>query len=201
MNLPRDIPIAGCDEAGRGCLAGPVFAAAVILPQGFSHPLVTDSKSLTEVSRLKARDIIEKFAVTWSVQAVGPEEIDALNILQASIKAMHLALDQLIPAPDMILVDGNRFRPYKNLPYRCIIRGDSLVPSISAASVLAKTARDAYMTLLAREFPAYRWHKNKGYPTREHLEALLREGPSPHHRQSFHPTFRGLLSFPPDKPD
>ncbi|HRY32939.1 MAG TPA: ribonuclease HII [Bacteroidales bacterium] len=197
--IPPGLLVAGCDEAGRGCLAGPVLAAAVILPQGFSHPLIKDSKSLTHAKRMKAREIVLEVAVAWSVQAIEPAEIDMLNILKASITAMHRALDQLSPPPEYILVDGNRFIPYKNLPFRCIIKGDSLVPAISAASILAKTARDEYMTVLAREFPAYRWHKNKGYPTREHLEALLSKGPSPHHRLSFHPAFQGLLSFPSEK--
>jgi ribonuclease HII len=176
---------AGCDEAGRGCLAGPVFAAAVILSPGFSHPLLTDSKQLSEREREQVRAIIEREAVAWAIGRAEVEEIDRINILQASFLAMHRALEQLPVQPEHVLVDGNRFRPYGNVPHQCIVKGDGLYANIAAASVLAKTHRDAEMHRLAEQFPAYGWAENKGYPTAAHREALRQYGPTPHHRQSF----------------
>lgn len=176
---------AGCDEAGRGCLAGPVFAAAVILPPGFLHPLLTDSKQLSEREREQVRAIVEREAVAWAIGRAEVEEIDRINILQASFLAMHRALEQLPVQPEHVLVDGNRFRPYGNVPHQCIVKGDGLYANIAAASVLAKTHRDAEMRRLAEQFPAYGWAENKGYPTAAHREALRQYGPTPHHRQSF----------------
>ncbi|MCS7037855.1 MAG: ribonuclease HII [Saprospiraceae bacterium] len=176
---------AGCDEVGRGCIAGPVFAAAVILPLGFSHPMLTDSKQLSEGQREVLRAVIEQEALAWAVGRAEVEEIDRLNILQASFLAMHRALDQLSLRPEHVLVDGNRFQPYGNLPHQCVVKGDSLYANIAAASVLAKTHRDAEMRRLARLFPAYGWAENKGYPTAAHREAIRQYGPTQHHRQSF----------------
>lgn len=176
---------AGCDEAGRGCLAGPVFAAAVILPEGFRNELLNDSKQLSERQREMLRPVIEREAVAWAVAAVEPEEIDRINILNAAITAMHRALDKLEVRPEHIIVDGNRFKPYGGTPHTCIVKGDGKYMSIAAASVLAKTHRDEYMNRLAEEFPDYRWAKNKGYPTRDHYEAIARHGITPHHRTSF----------------
>lgn len=176
---------AGCDEAGRGCLAGPVFAAAVILPSGFFHPFLNDSKAMTEKHRLMLRDVICEKAIAWSVAQVENPEIDRINILNASIKAMHLALDQLQTKPGFIIVDGNRFHQYKQLGHQCIIGGDGLYASIAAASVLAKTFRDEYMVRLDKEFPQYLWSKNKGYPTLEHRAAIIKHGITPYHRKSF----------------
>ena len=176
---------AGCDEAGRGCLAGPVFAAAVILPKGFNHPLLNDSKQLSEKQRYAARQVVEQSALAWAVARVNPEEIDKINILNASFLAMHRAIDQLNPAPESLLIDGNRFNPYRDLPFHCIIKGDAKMLSIAAASILAKTYRDDYMMQLDAEYPHYLWRSNKGYPTRVHREAIQEYGPSPHHRRSF----------------
>ena len=176
---------AGCDEAGRGCLAGPVFAAAVILPKGFNHPLLNDSKQLSEKQRYAARQVVEQSALAWAVARVNPEEIDKINILNASFLAMHRAIDQLDPAPESLLIDGNRFNPYRNLPFHCIVKGDGKLLSIAAASILAKTCRDDYMMQLDAEYPYYQWRRNKGYPTRVHREAIQKHGPSPHHRRSF----------------
>ncbi|OWY20093.1 ribonuclease HII [Sphingobacteriales bacterium UPWRP_1] len=176
---------AGCDEAGRGCLAGPVFAAAVILPPGFKPEWVNDSKQLSEKQRFEARMIIEQEAVAWAIGMVSAAEIDEINILNASFLAMHRALEQLQPQPEMLIVDGNRFKPYKKLPYHCVVGGDALYASVSAASVLAKTGRDAYMQQLHHEFPAYGWFQNKGYPTAEHRQAIAKHGFCTHHRQSF----------------
>ncbi|MDD4639298.1 MAG: ribonuclease HII, partial [Bacteroidales bacterium] len=175
----------GCDEAGRGCLAGPVFASAVILKQGFRHPLLNDSKQLSKKSRDILREVIESEAVAWSVAMVDNEEIDRINILNASIKAMHLALDSLIVPPQMILVDGNRFKSYKNIPHTCVVGGDALFASIAAASILAKTHRDEYIRKLSLEFPYYGWERNMAYPTREHREAIARWGSCRYHRKSF----------------
>jgi len=175
----------GCDEAGRGCLAGPVVAAAVILPSGYSHPVLTDSKQLTHRQRELLRVEIEQSAVAHSVAMVSPQEIDRINILNASIKAMHLAIDGLNVTPEYIVVDGNRFKPYKAIPHSCIVKGDSLFLSIAAASILAKTYRDALMAKLSVEYPQYLWEKNKGYPTREHRHAIEMHGASPHHRRTF----------------
>lgn len=176
---------AGCDEAGRGCLAGPVTAAAVILPPDFSNELLNDSKQLTEHQRDTLRPIIEREALAWAVAMVSPQEIDTINILRASFTAMHRALDQLTVRPEHILVDGNRFIPYSDIPFTTIIKGDGKMMSIAAASVLAKTHRDEYMRHIALEYPHYGWEKNKGYPTRDHRAAIVAHGISPYHRKSF----------------
>ena len=176
---------AGCDEAGRGCLAGPVFAAAVILPPEFECAKLNDSKQLSEDDRDELRILIEKQALCFAVASCSPQEIDEMNILWASIKAMHKALDKLIVRPQHILVDGNRFRPYKNIPHTCIVKGDGKYMSIAAASILAKTYRDGYMKNLHTEFPVYGWAQNKGYPTRLHREAIKKYGITPHHRKTF----------------
>lgn len=176
---------AGCDEAGRGCLAGPVFAAAVILPYDFHHPLLNDSKQVPEPVRNELRTYIEAHAVAYSVARVDHEEIDRINILKASIKAMHLALDALKKRPKLLLIDGNRFYKYRRTPHECVIKGDGIYASIAAASILAKTYRDAYMQSLHDEYPQYKWNTNKGYGTGEHRQAILAHGPSPYHRRSF----------------
>ena len=176
---------AGCDEAGRGCLAGPVVAAAVILPEGFRNELLNDSKQLTEKQREELRPLIEREATAWAVALVDNEEIDRVNILKASILAMHRALDALEVRPEYILVDGNRFLPYGETPYACIVKGDGKYMSIAAASVLAKTHRDEYMRQLDKKYPAYHWAKNKGYPTHDHREAIAAHGISPLHRRTF----------------
>ncbi len=176
---------AGCDEAGRGCLAGPVFAAAVVLPAGFSHPLLDDSKKMTERGRDTLRKIIEREAVAWAVESVSAERIDCINILNASFEAMSDAVAKLSVRPELLLIDGNRFRTTLDIPHKCIVGGDGLYASIAAASVLAKTHRDEYMASLATEFPEYGWLKNKGYPTRQHREAIARHGLCPHHRKTF----------------
>ncbi len=176
---------AGCDEAGRGCLAGPVFAAAVILSQDFSHDILTDSKQLGEKDRNMLRVIIEREALAYAVARVDHDEIDRINILNASFLAMHLALEQLKIKPGLILVDGNRFKSYKNIPHHCMIKGDSRYYSIAAASILAKTYRDEYMLGLSKEHPQYDWHKNKGYPTIRHRDAVISFGLSPYHRRTF----------------
>lgn len=176
---------AGCDEAGRGCLAGDVFAAAVILPPDFSNELLNDSKQLTERQRYLLRPLIEKEALAWAVATASPEEIDKLNILRCSILAMHRAIDALKLTPQELIIDGNRFLPYKQLHHTTIIKGDGKFMSIAAASVLAKTYRDDYMLRLHQEFPCYGWDKNKGYPTRQHREAIRQNGISPYHRRTF----------------
>ena len=176
---------AGCDEAGRGCLAGPVTAAAVILPPDFEHPLINDSKQLTEHQRNLLRPIIEREAVAWAVAMVSPREIDRTNILRASITAMHRAVDQLAVRPEALLIDGNRFYPYPGIPHTTIIKGDGKILSIAAASILAKTHRDELMSRLAEQFPQYHWDKNKGYPTPDHRAAIAQYGPSEHHRRTF----------------
>ncbi len=176
---------AGCDEAGRGCLAGPVFAAAVILPKDFFHPLLNDSKQVVEERRNELRLFIQQHAIAYSVAYVDHEEIDRINILKASFKAMHLALDQLNLRPKLLLIDGNRFVKYRRTPHQCIIKGDGEYASIAAASILAKTYRDDYMRLLHNEFPHYHWNRNKGYGTIDHRNALAEYGPSPYHRKSF----------------
>ncbi|MEN9949129.1 MAG: hypothetical protein RL106_1952 [Bacteroidota bacterium] len=175
----------GCDEAGRGCLAGPVFAGAVILPDDFYHPLLNDSKQLTEKQRELLRPIIEKEAIEWAVVAVSAEEIDQINILNASIIGMHRCVDQLNTRPELILVDGNRFKPYVGIVHQCIVKGDSKFTSIAAASILAKTHRDEYMEKIDREFPMYKWSVNKGYPTKDHRAAIAEHGTTPHHRMTF----------------
>lgn len=176
---------AGCDEAGRGCLAGSVYAAAVILPKDYDNPLLNDSKKLTEKRRKVLRDQIVRDAVSWAVGVVTPEEIDKINILNASFLAMHRALDQLTIRPEAVIVDGNRFNPYHDLPYTTIVKGDSKYQSIAAASILAKTFRDEYMDSIANEYPYYDWQKNKGYPTKAHREGIREHGPSPYHRMSY----------------
>jgi ribonuclease HII len=176
---------AGCDEAGRGCLAGPVFAAAVILRKTFRHPLLNDSKQLTAQQRRELRCIVKAAAVAWAVASVDPGEIDEINILKASFLAMHRALDQLNAKPELILVDGNRFTPYPGINHKCIVKGDSKYMSIAAASILAKTYRDDYMENLADEHPQYGWLANKGYPTKAHRQAIMDYGPTPYHRRSF----------------
>ncbi len=181
----EELTEAGCDEAGRGCYAGPVFAAAVILPAGFFHPLLNDSKQVTEDNRNLLRVYIEAHALAWSVARVDHEEIDRINILKASFKAMHLALDQLRIRPRLLLIDGNRFTKYRRVPHRCIVKGDSLFASIAAASILAKTWRDEYMRQLHTEFPHYRWDSNKGYGTKKHRDAIEKYGLCPYHRKSF----------------
>lgn len=176
---------AGCDEAGRGCLAGPVFASAVILPPNFYSPLLNDSKKLKESLRYSLREEIENSALAWSVAMVGNEEIDKINILNASIKAMHLAVKNLKINPDFLLIDGNKFKPYENIPHVCIIKGDAKFFSIAAASVLAKTYRDDFMKQAHLKNPVYNWEKNKGYPTREHRHAIVENGITALHRKSF----------------
>lgn len=185
LRFQKELIEAGCDEAGRGCLAGPVFAAAVILPQRFSHPLLNDSKQLTADERNKLRPIIERKAVAWAVAMVDHEEIDRINILKASFKAMHLAVDQLATRPGLLLIDGNRFTPYFGILHHCIVQGDALYSSIAAASILAKTHRDEYMQKLHLEYPHYGWNENKGYGTPFHREQLKLHGESPFHRKSF----------------
>lgn len=176
---------AGCDEAGRGCLAGPVFAAAVILPKHFFHPLLNDSKQVTEKNRNELRKIIEAESIAFSVARIDNEEIDRINILKASFKAMHLAVDKLKKRPQLLLIDGNRFISYKKIPHQCIIKGDALFTSIAAASILAKTWRDEYMLNLHEEYPGYSWHQNKGYGTTKHRYAIEQYGPCKYHRKSF----------------
>lgn len=181
---------AGCDEAGRGPLAGPVYAAAVILPEDFQHPLLNDSKQMSEKDRDLLRPIIEKEAVAWAVEAVSPEEIDQLNILWASVTGMQRAVLRLNPRPDFLLVDGNKFRPFEGFgfnSYKTVVHGDATYSSIAAASVLAKTWRDEKMRELAKEYPQYGWERNFGYPTKEHIEAIKEFGMTPYHRRSFHP--------------
>jgi ribonuclease HII len=185
---------AGCDEAGRGCLAGPVFAAAVILPDNFCSELLNDSKKLSEKLRYDLRPVIEKEAVAWAVAMYESAEIDKVNILNASILAMHRALDMLEVRPQHIIIDGNYFKPYHNIPYSTIIKGDGKYLSIAAASILAKTYRDDYMICLHKESPQYGWHKNKGYATLFHRQALALHGVTPHHRKSFR-LFNSQLSF------
>lgn len=186
---------AGCDEAGRGCLAGSVYAAAVILPVGYQNELLNDSKQLTEKRRYELREIIQRDAVAWAVGIVTPEEIDKINILNASILAMHRALDQLQVRPEAVIVDGNRFKKYKDLPHTTIVKGDGKYLSIAAASILAKTYRDDYMNQLAEEYPQYDWRSNKGYPTKKHREAIRQYGTTPYHRMSYNLLGDGQLSL------
>ena len=187
---------AGCDEAGRGCLAGAVYAAAVILPPDFHNEQLNDSKQLTERRRYALREVIEREALAWAVGVVTPEEIDRINILNASFLAMHRALDQLQIRPQHLLIDGNRFNPDRDLPHTTVVKGDGKYLSIAAASILAKTYRDDYMHRLAEEYPLYDWHQNKGYPTRKHRDAIARYGATPYHRQSFNLLGDGQLSLP-----
>jgi ribonuclease HII len=192
-DLPRPLPAchiagrleAGCDEAGRGCLAGPVYAAAVILPDDFSHPWLNDSKQLSEARRNELRTVIERDAVAWAVASVSAEGIDKINILRASILAMHRALDALTVRPGAVIVDGNRFSPYGDLPYTTFVKGDGRFANIAAASILAKTHRDEEMRRLHTLYPAYAWDINKGYPTKAHRAAIAAHGSSPYHRLSF----------------
>ena len=194
---------AGCDEAGRGCLAGSVYAAAVILPEGYENELLNDSKQLTEKRRYQLREMIERDAVAWAVGIVTPEEIDKINILNASILAMHRALDQLKVRPQAVIVDGNRFKPYRpvvdgvpvDIPHTTIVKGDGKYMAIAAASILAKTYRDDYMNHLAEEYPQYDWRKNKGYPTKKHREAIRQFGTTPYHRMSYNLLGDGQLSL------
>ena len=186
---------AGCDEAGRGCLAGSVYAAAVILPDGYQNELLNDSKQLSEKKRYQLREIIERDAVAWAVGIVTPDEIDQINILNASILAMHRALDQLKVRPEAIIVDGNRFKPYQDLPHTTIVKGDGKYLAIAAASILAKTYRDDYMNQLAEEYPQYDWLSNKGYPTKKHREAIKQYGITPYHRKSYNLLGDGQLSL------
>lgn len=183
--LNPDVIEAGCDEAGRGCLAGPVYAAAVILPKDFYHPLLNDSKQLSAKQRENLRPIIEQEAIAWSVVAVSAQEIDELNILRASITGMHRAIASLKVRPQSLLIDGNRFYKYEDIPHTCIVKGDAKFANIAAASILAKTHRDEYMLKLAAEYPQYGWERNMAYPTKEHRRAIAEFGVTPHHRLSF----------------
>ena len=183
--LHENLIEAGCDEAGRGCLAGAVYAAAVILPKDFHNEQLNDSKQLTRRQRYALREVIEREAVAWAVGVVSPQEIDEINILNASILAMHRAVDQLQVRPQHLLVDGNRFKPYRDVPHTTVVKGDGKYLSIAAASILAKTYRDDYMEHLHEEFPQYGWDRNKGYPTRQHREAIARYGSTPYHRLTF----------------
>ena len=183
--LVPDLSEAGCDEAGRGCLAGSVYAAAVIFPSDYQNEAINDSKQLTDHRRHELRSIIERDALSWAVGIVTAEEIDRINILNASILAMHRALDQLKVRPQSIIVDGNKFKPYHDVPYHTVVKGDGKFLSIAAASILAKTYRDDYMDTLDKEFPQYQWRQNKGYPTQAHRDAIRAYGPSPYHRMSY----------------
>ena len=187
---------AGCDEAGRGCLAGSVYAAAVIFPADYQNDELNDSKQLTDKKRHQLREIIERDALAWAVGVVTPEEIDKINILNASILAMHRALDQLTVRPEAIIVDGNRFKQYGKIPHTCIVKGDAKYLSIAAASILAKTYRDDYMDGLAEEFPQYDWKSNKGYPTKKHRDAIRQYGVTPYHRMSYNLLGDGQLDIP-----
>lgn len=186
---------AGCDEAGRGCLAGSVYAAAVILPSDYQNELLNDSKKLTAKKRYALREEIERDAIAWAVGIVTPEEIDKINILNASFLAMHRALDQLSVRPEAVIIDGNRFKPYQDLPSTTIVKGDGKYLSIAAASILAKTYRDDYMLSLAEEYPQYDWQSNMGYPTKKHRQAIREHGITPYHRKSYNLLGDGQLSF------
>lgn len=184
--MNADLIEAGCDEAGRGPLAGPVFAAAVILPKDFYHPLLNDSKKMTEKAREELRPIIEREAIAWAVEEVSANEIDTINILNASITGMQRAVRKLKVKPEFLLIDGNKFKPFDDYKYQCVVKGDATYASIAAASVLAKTYRDEYMRKLAKEFPQYGWERNMGYPTKEHVQGIIEHGYTEHHRKSFH---------------
>ena len=186
---------AGCDEAGRGCLAGAVYAAAVVLPPDFRNDLLNDSKQLSEKQRYALRPLIEQEAVAWAVGIVTPEEIDRINILNASFLAMHRAIEQLTVTPQHLLIDGNRFKPYPHIPHTCVVKGDGKFEAIAAASILAKTYRDDYMNELHEKYPMYGWKSNKGYPTKAHRAAIAQYGPSPYHRLSFQLLERQLSMF------
>lgn len=193
--LHKDLVEAGCDEAGRGCLAGAVYAAAVILPPDYRNDTLNDSKQLTEKQRYRLREVIERDALSWAVGIVSPEEIDALNILNASFLAMHRAIGNLSIRPQHLLIDGNRFKPYAGIPHTTVVKGDGKYLSIAAASVLAKTYRDDYMDGLDKTYPAYGWQKNKGYPTQAHRDAIRLYGVTPYHRKSFNLLGDAQLSF------
>ena len=193
--LHEDLIEAGCDEAGRGCLAGAVYAAAVILPPDFRNELLNDSKQLTERQRYDLRPVIQREALAWAVGVVSPQEIDEINILNASFLAMHRAVDALKVRPQHLLIDGNRFRPYSGIPHTIVVKGDGKYLSIAAASVLAKTYRDDYMLRLHAEYPDYGWDRNKGYPTREHRAAIALHGTTPYHRRSFNLLGDGQLEL------
>lgn len=193
--LHKDWVEAGCDEAGRGCLAGAVYAAAVILPPDYRNDTLNDSKQLTEKQRYRLREVIERDALSWAVGIVSPEEIDAINILNASFLAMHRAIGNLSIRPQHLLIDGNRFKPYAGIPHTTVVKGDGKYLSIAAASVLAKTYRDDYMDGLDKTYPAYGWQKNKGYPTQAHRDAIRLYGVTPYHRKSFNLLGDGQLSF------
>jgi len=185
LKIHQDLLECGTDEAGRGCLAGPVTAAAVILPDDFQHPFLTDSKQLSEKKRLELKEIIQEQAICYKVVHVMMDEIDQINILNASILGMHRSIKGLTPQPQFIAIDGNRFKPYGKIPYECVVKGDGKYLHIAAASILAKTYRDTYMANLHDQFPAYNWKQNKGYPTLEHRAAIKKHGPTPYHRKSF----------------
>lgn len=191
----ENINEAGCDEAGRGCLAGPVFAAAVVLPDDFGNEMLNDSKQVNKKNRNLLREIIEKEALAWSVASVSPEEIDKINILNASFLAMHLALDKLDIRPELLLIDGNRFKKYNNTPHHCIVKGDGKYLSIAAASILAKTHRDEYMEQIHQEFPVYGWDHNMGYPTLKHKLAIQQYGSSIYHRKTFNAAIQTKLEL------
>ena len=193
--LKKGIVECGCDEAGRGCLAGPVYAAAVILPEDFRNEMLNDSKQLSEKKRYMLRELIQKEALAWGVGIVSPKEIDKINILNASFLAMNRAIDKLAIVPEHLLIDGNRFKAYKEIPYTTIIKGDGKYMSIAAASILAKTYRDDCMNKLAEEFPHYGWARNKGYPTKEHRAAIAKYGTTPHHRMTYNLLGDRQLSF------
>ena len=190
------ILVAGVDEAGRGPLAGPVYAAAVILPRGFDHPLLNDSKKISEKKRLILRDYIEEKAMAWAVASINNQRIDKINILNATLEAMHMALNKLTVKPEMILVDGNRFKPLNGIDFQTVVGGDAKYACIAAASILAKTHRDEYMIKLHEQFPQYNWLRNKGYGTKEHREAVMKYGLSPYHRRTFCDFyFQGHINF------
>ena len=191
----KDLIEAGCDEAGRGCLAGSVYAAAVILPKDYHNELLNDSKQLTAHQRYQLREMIERDAIAWAVGIATAQEIDQMNILRASITAMHRAVDKLTVRPEALIIDGNRFYPYRDLPYTTIVKGDGKYLSIAAASILAKTYRDDYMRELHQQFPYYGWDHNAGYPTKEHRQGIAEHGLSPYHRKTFNQLGDGQLSF------
>lgn len=198
MLLPfyqNELVEAGCDEAGRGCLAGPVFAAAVILPKDFEHPLLNDSKQISEKNRYDLRAEIEESALAFAVASVDHQEIDKINILNASFLAMHRAIEKLAQKPEFLIIDGNRFKPFQSIPHQCIVKGDGKYFSIAAASILAKTYRDDFMEKIDQEYPIYQWKKNKGYPTGHHRKAVIENGMSPYHRKTFRVTNPQLSIF------
>lgn len=193
--LDPELTEAGCDEAGRGCLAGAVYAAAVILPKNYKNELLNDSKKLSEKKRYQLREIIQRDALAWAVGVVTPAEIDEINILNASFLAMHRAIDQLTIRPQALLIDGNRFKPYKDIPHTTVVKGDGKYMSIAAASILAKTYRDDYMMKLHEEYPQYHWDSNKGYPAKAHREAIRLYGTSPYHRMTYNLLGNGQLEL------